>query len=563
MFADKQKMYYTILVKKVLKGQFCPIAHERGGGMKRRQLTRLIIAVGLMAVMVATILGVGVWMYLSVKPAPATPAAPQQPSSGALTTSADFQPDRTKLFIPHDGVLLDENGREVSLKAFRGRATVILFWSSWCSDCKEYFAGQLRSCMEAAEKAGAAFVLAAREGMREETHATAEACLAEFGLDCGTMMDPGAELFNAMGLHWVPSMAVLDADGRLMVLSSDMPDADGMTAMIDYACGGMETQTERLLAAMTTSGGIASACVVDKGSLTPQRTILSETQGLMMRYALKACRQPLFDYTLGYVRNSMTRSGLSAWQTLNHEMAGVNASLDDLRLIEALIDAENLWGGYAGEVAYRERALYSACVQNGYFRDFADLASGQPSQTVTLCYQDITAMRSLAQWRQAWNDVADRAVELLTGGIIADEFPLYWPRYDAEEDRYYGELLQMNEAMITVLNAVRAGIAEPGTLDWLEERLAEGYVAAAYTPQGEVVAGYEFESTATYALLVQIGLEADRPQMALAALQRMERLRSFQQPLLGGYGETEGSMLYTFDVIQAMLAWQSWNQAGL
>lgn len=527
--------------------------------MRQKLLGRLIVALCLMAVMIAILLGVGVWMYVSVQPQQPAATAHPATTNDDLTTREDFQPDRTRLLQSYDGVLTDASGREVTLESLRGRPTVILFWSSWCGDCKEYFAGQFTDALAAAEAAGARFLLAAREGVREETRATAEVCLAERGINCGTLMDPQATLFAQLGLRSVPSMAFFNAEGVLLHATADMPDGEEMAAMLAYTQGDAQQQSEQLLRSLMQAGGVASSCMVEHDRVKPGNTVLSETQGLMMHYALGLGDQQLFNALLAYIRNSMTRSGLCAWQTDNGRMAQVNASLDDLRVADALLQAEQQWGGYAQELAYRERALYARCVKDGYLRDFADLDTGAASADVTLCYQDVGAMRSLAELRPDWADVAQKGQELLSGGIISTEFPLYWPRYDVAKGTYYGDLLQMNEAMVTVLHAVRAGVAQPATLDWLEERLREGFIAAAYTPDGQVAAGYAFESTATYALLVQIGLESGREDMARLAMQEMERMRSFTAPLVGGYGSTDGALLYTFDVAQALLAWQQWN----
>ncbi len=526
--------------------------------MQQKPLTRLILALCLTAVMIAILLGVGVWMFISVQPE-APVATPVPATNAELTTREDYLPDRSKLYHSYEGTLKNAAGESVALAELQGQPLVLLFWSSWCGDCKEYFAGAFPQAMDAAEAAGACLVLVAREGVRGETQQTAQECLAGYGFTCGTLLDPEAALFKNLGLNSVPSMAFFAADGTLTHAAADMPDAAEISAMLAYANGGALAQTEQLLAAMTENGGVASACMIEHGKLLPRNTVLSETQGIMMHHALATDNKPLFDNSLAYARNHMTRSGLCAWQTVNGEMASVNASLDDLRLVEALLYAEEKWGGYTQELAYRERALFAKCIEGGWMRDYVDLSNDQVASEVTLCYQNVAAMRTLASYREGWTVVADQAEQLLAQGVISDEFPLYWPRYDVDKASYTGNLLQMNEAMVTVLHAAKAGIPQEKTLDWLEARLQEGYIAAGYTPEGQVAAGYEFESTATYALLVQIGIAADRPDMALCAMQEMDRLRTFEEPIVGGYGATNGTLLYTFDVVQAMQAWQQWQ----
>ena len=163
-------------------------------------------------------------------------------------------------------------------------------------------------------------------------------------------------------------------------------------------------------------------------------------------------------------------------------------------------------------------------------------------------------MKAAAYVDVRWLEVAESAEMILAGGLISEEFPLYYPAYDADSKQYIRKSLQMNEAMLTVLNAARAGIIETKTLDWLEKTLNQGPLYAAYQVDGTVVEGYRFESTATYALIVQTGIIVDRPELTRLALSRMESIRCFEPPYVGGYGQITDEYHYSFDILQAAIA---------
>lgn len=485
-------------------------------------------------------------------------ALPLVTATPKLLTSQDFEPDRSVLFSFPEGTLTDDQGRAVTLQSLRGRATVLIFWSSWCSDCKEYLSGSFAQAAQTARSSGAAVHLVCREGVRADNREAAEAALAQLGLTETTLMDPSAVLYQALGLRWVPSVAILDAQGRLMYTSKGAPDAAHMAALLRYVQA-PAGQTLRFLEARLTTpaGAVVSGYQASDGMVIPGNTLLSESQGLLMLYAAQTGDQACFDRVWRAVRDGMSVGGLTAWRTVDGQMADVNAALDDLRIIEALALADARWGMYGYEATSRAQALYDRCVRDGLMRDFASLTEDKTAETVSLCYLDAAAMKAAAAYDPRWEQAAMQAKAILNApdSLISEKLPLYKLRYDAETQTCTGDAIQMNEACIAVLNAVRAGVARLETLDWLENTLAAGPLYARYGVDGKVKPGYEFESNANYALIVQIGVAANRERLTQLALERMERRRSFDEATAGSYGEASAAECYTFDELEAMLAW--------
>ena len=527
--------------------------------MDRRAYKALIAVLVLLIVLALAAMGVigCMLMTATVEEPPATTASPAPTATPRLLTSQDFAPDRSVLYTFPQGTLTDGQGNELPLETFRGRETVLIFWSSWCGDCKEYLSGEFRQAAQAARSSGAAVYLVCREGVKGDTREAAEAALGQLGLQEVTLMDPDAALYTALGLHWVPSVAVLDAQGRLMHTAKGGPDAQETSALVSYARSPAR-QTLRFLASRLTtpSGLLASGYRVFDGLATPGETLLSESQGLLMLWAAQTGDQETFDRVWRAVRDGMSAGGLTAWRA-DGKLADVNAALDDLRIVEALALADARWGMYAHEAAARAEALYDRCVRGGLMRDYASLKGKAVADTVTLCYMDAAAMDAAAAFDPRWAEAAQAARALLSDpqSLISEALPLYHTRYDAKRKRYSGDVVQMNEACVAVLNAVRAEVVFPKTLDWLENTLAAGPVYARYGADGKVLPGYDYESNATYALLVQIGAAAGRDNMARMALERMERRRSFDPAMPGGYGEATSQEHFTFDELEAMLAW--------
>ncbi len=467
--------------------------------------------------------------------------------------------DSTGLFKVYTGTLTSADGGQVPLTE-SGVPTLLLFWSSWCGDCEEYLRDGVEDAFAQAEALGARAWLVCRGGRRGENWDSAKKALIDHGVTRETLMDEGAVLFEAMGLRSVPSIVLLDGNGQLVLATTKMPDAAGVTAMLERVSRGAAAQTGAFVRAhlLTEEGGAAATYRVGAGGVAAESLALSETQGLVLEWALLRDDQALFDRTMNYIRSALTVNGLCAWQVENGTRGEVNASLDDLRIVAALLEAEERWGGYREEIAVREAALYNACVRgDGLLADYTVLEEGAPLGGVTLCYLDVAALTRLADYAERWQPVRDKAAELLQNGVISEEFPLYYPRYDPDSASYTGEQLQMNEAMVAVLNACRAGLAADATLDWLEERLREGPLYAVYTTAGEVVPGYQYESTASYALLAQAAMAAGRDELARLALGRLEQRRCYEAPLVGDYGQMSDGRHYTFDVMEALLCWEA------
>lgn len=526
--------------------------------MKDKQLSGVIRALIVLCVLLSTVIAVLTALLFIEPDAPTEPMAVlPAPTEQGLMQAVDLEPDRTKLFVMYDGILTDKGGSKVQLSSLRGQTVLLLFWSSWCGDCEEYLQGTFREAVQSAENAGAKLLLVCREGVRGDDYAQASEKLRTLRIDRDTLMDPQAALFQTLGLHSVPSLAVLDADGQLMLTTTEMPDAVRIQSITAYAAQGALPQLDAFVRSLISEdGAAASAYHIRQEKAEPGDTVLSETQGLLMSYALRVQDKVLFDKVWSYVRSSMMQDGLLAWQNVKGVPGAVNASLDDLRIADALYAADKLWGGYHEDAALLTHALYSGSVQAKLLRDFTELATGQVSQQVTLCYQHPAAMRRIAVMDVRWSSAADKAEELLRNGVISDAFPLYWPRYDAAEGAYVGQTLHMAETMVTVLHAAEAGLADERTLNWLETKLRQGPLYASYDTDGQVTPGYGYESTAVYALAAQVGEAAERPELTRLALARMERLRCFDEPLNGGYGRVSDRSFYTYDMVQALLAWQ-------
>ena len=120
----------------------------------RRRGYRILLA-GLLLMIALLLAGmVYIGSLILKEEAPEVPPAPA--TTPALLTSRDFEPDRSVLFTAAEGTLTDETGEAVKLSSLRGRPTVLVFWSSWCEDCKAYLQHDFLPAAQSARSRGAA-----------------------------------------------------------------------------------------------------------------------------------------------------------------------------------------------------------------------------------------------------------------------------------------------------------------------------------------------------------------------------------------------------------------------
>ena len=101
--------------------------------------------------------------------------------------------------------LPDLHGRTVDLRDYRGRDTLVVFWSPSCPHCQQ-LAEDLRR-WEAEPPRGAPRLFLVSAGSVEENRA--------LGFQSSIVLDEGFKIAKAFGVDGTPSAVLLDADGRI------------------------------------------------------------------------------------------------------------------------------------------------------------------------------------------------------------------------------------------------------------------------------------------------------------------------------------------------------------
>jgi uncharacterized membrane protein len=166
-------------------------------------------------------------------------------------------------------------------------------------------------------------------------------------------------------------------------------------------------------------------------------------------------------------------------------------------------------------------------------------------------------MSMLAAKEADMQEPYDKAVKVVTEGRISEEFPLYYSWYNYRTKEYEKDDLNAAEAMMTLLHLAEVDLLTEETITWLKTQMDLEGVKARYTVEGNIVEGYNYDSTAVYALVAMLAEEIDDMDLRGKALKKMEKMRINNTGYVynGAFGLEDGSGIISFDQIMAMLAY--------
>ena len=115
-----------------------------------------------------------------------------------------------------DFTLENVDGQPVSLQDFRGRQVVLVFWASWCPDCRAEVPA-LKALQEKTDPAKVAFVSVSFDRTREAF----ETYVRNNALGGAQLFDPSgmreSALSAAYHIKWTPSLYLIAPDGTVQL----------------------------------------------------------------------------------------------------------------------------------------------------------------------------------------------------------------------------------------------------------------------------------------------------------------------------------------------------------
>lgn len=501
------------------------------------------------------------WKNVPVPDYSETDSETEEEWGEGLSDSTIWLPQNCNIYEEISNIsFADIDGNLYCYEDFLGKPAVLVFWASWCDDCKEQMP-QMVEYMNLTEDYGEVqFIFINRLDGSKETKDSALEYFSGLGLNASVYFDENEEAYDALGIKNIPTTLFVDAEGVLVSWSAkQIVTTEEFEAHIGHLFDGNSKVTADFIVnnMMDEKGGIHTLYTPKDYDATMASSVLSESQGAIMEYGVLSDNKELFDKAFSYVKSNMLIDGLVSWCVENGEVSNVNALVDDLRIYKALLKADEKWGGYEDDLKTLRTALAKNMINKNNYVDFYDTKGNQQASILTLCYIDLIALEALETEDKAFKKANDNVEDILMNGQISKEFPMYYCRYDYNEDAYVKDELNMAEALVTLLHLAEADSLPDEAHQWLVKQMNKGGIMARYDVKGNVVDGYKYESTAIYALVVMIADELGDNELRGLALRKMEKMRINDTTLEynGAFGMENGSGITSFDQLIPLLAY--------
>lgn len=459
----------------------------------------------------------------------------------------------------------DGQGQQIDLQqAYAGSRVVLMYWASWCPYCEEQLEhlDEFRRVVEASENTRLVLV-DKTDSEKGETVEKAETYLAEKGWqDVDHLYDVDLTAYHAYGMKRIPTTIVIDEQGYVRAMISDvLSSGEELAGLLEQSMtGNAGPLLDFLKNQMRNEEGGLFLSYRESTAASPKgHDVLSESMGLLMRCAVQLNDRELFDQSWNYASGVMRRSGVFAWYVDSQgSQAGSNALLDDLRIARALSEADAKWGGYQDALSDLAMQLLVRNTYRGQLSSFYDFNQRCAGSSICLAYADFSTLETLAEIEPSYRELADSLKTVVSNGFISAQFPLYYASYDYKRQSYSQESLNTAEALLTLYHLCGTELLQPDSLTWLKNAIRTGTLAARYEVDGTPVPGYQYDSTAVFAIAALIGQASGDAELYSCARAKMEQARVSdpESPFFGTFCHSDnGSDLNSFDQLMPLLVY--------
>lgn len=276
--------------------------------------------------------------------------------------------------------------------------------------------------------------------------------------------------------------------------------------------------------------------------------ILSESVGLLMLYYLEEGSLQLFERQVAIIEEYfINQNQLIQWRVrFGLPSNAVNAPVDDLRIIKALIKASEQWN--------REDFLLlakdlSAGLLRHVVKDNRLLAyDSQNSPQAPFVYYDFEALQLMAQFHEGWHTIVRENADRIAHHKLEGR-PFFRDRWF-----YNGREFPMIENLMILMHFAEVGVLFGETILWLKEELEHNGLFGRYGRVGEPL--NSVESPSIYALVAIIAKLYEDENLYHQAIHRLRGMQILDcETYYGGFVNTQTLSAYSFDQLLSLLAY--------
>lgn len=235
----------------------------------------------------------------------------------------------------------------------------------------------------------------------------------------------------------------------------------------------------------------------------------------------------------------------------------VNASVDDLRIMEALLlyDQQFQTDYYANELKTLFKNMQGLSLVNGNLYDYANGQTKQHAETGTLCYFNLATLRILEDGSAKEKQYYQKQLKIVENGYLGDNFPVYQTRYNYQTKKYTNDNnINVLETLMTMEHLSAVNKLPSASLQWLTRQVMNKQLYNYYDLNGKPT--MQDQSAAAYALAALIASDEKQPELYQAAIKEMLifQINKNGSPLNGAFGDLQTKQVYSFNNVTALVA---------
>lgn len=293
--------------------------------------------------------------------------------------------------------------------------------------------------------------------------------------------------------------------------------------------------------------------------LVQGREALAETVGLVMFYALEKDSQLLFNEYYDQLKDLfLEEDGFVHWKLNEDGVSEVssNAFIDDLRIMDALVQANDKWQDeeYLKTAERIGKYLNTNNVNNGIFTDFYERNDQYASDDIKLSYIDIKAMDRLVENKLLDAIVVENTARVLGSVPLKNGF--YPLSYNVVTEEYtFDEQVNIVDQAILAYHLVQIGGRSEEFLEFIKSEMKERELVHGMYSLETKEPVVDYESPAIYGYLISYALLLEEEELAEAIYSRLKEFQvsDWRSEYYGGYSITDGNT-HIFDNIIPLLA---------
>jgi hypothetical protein len=291
--------------------------------------------------------------------------------------------------------------------------------------------------------------------------------------------------------------------------------------------------------------------------------VLSESVGLMLEYAVEAHDQPLFDHEKNLLKDKFIKGSILQWVIPMPAKTPTNSSVDDLRIIGALMIGANQFNEPTTQQLALQLAenLYSTNALDGFLADDNSEKAASSGVTVTPPYANVRTLAMLCKSLPEYDRIYQNEKKFLTESLLSSGLYAYqyFPQEHLFRQTSTGQpMLDTNlaEQFVAAIDAEQAGLSTKPFTSHLEKLMNQntGKIFTRIDQKGMFVS--KDESPAVYALATRYFSAVGESKYAQICLKRLLALETKSGNYTGGFVDLQTLQAFSFDQLQALITYR-------